>query len=245
MKLESTALILDFDPYQTRTEAEATHNLGEKVELADGRIFRFAKAGASNITRGYLQLAPAPITNHHNMACDAAAIGAFEVNVTPGATGGNANIYSEGYLGINDVDGEGSVYKIKSHAAITSSTEFTVNLFDPIVNVALTANSEATLVHNSYNGVVEAAVEEQQPAGVPLRSISAGDYGWLQTRGIAAVLSGEDYAVGSNLTQHASTAGALDETDTTYGTSMLFYVVGKAIVAGINTEFRPVFLTID
>lgn len=244
MKLESTALILDFDPYVTRTEADSTHNLGETVELADGRVFRYAKAGASNISKGKLQVAPAPITNHHNMACAAAAVGATTVTVTPGATAGDANIYAEGYLCINDVDGEGQVYKVKSHAAISSSTAFDVVLFDPI-KTALTANSEATLVHNTYNAVVEAAVEERQPAGVPLINISAGDYGWLQTRGVAAVLSGEDYDVGSSLTQHASTAGALDETDTTFGTAMLHYVVGKAIVAGINTEYRPVFLTID
>ena len=44
MKLESTAQILDFDPYSIRTEAGPTHNIGEKVIAAD-RIFRYAVAG--------------------------------------------------------------------------------------------------------------------------------------------------------------------------------------------------------
>src|SRR3990167_37318 len=139
MKLESTATILDFNPFETRTEADATHNLGEAIYLADGRAFRYAKAGASNISKGKLQLAPAPIANHKNMACDAASAGAVSVNVTPAGTAGAANIYAEGYLCINDVDGEGQTYKVSSHPAITASTEFTVTLFDPIAT-ALTAN---------------------------------------------------------------------------------------------------------
>lgn len=245
MKLESQALILDFDPKKTRTEAEATHNLGEKVAVADGRVFRFAKAGGSNISLGKLQLAPAPKTNHHNVAvASAAALGATQVTVTLGATAATANEYAEGYLFITDAAGEGGSYKISGHPAAESAASLTVTLFDPIVATALTTSSEATLIHNNYNGVVEGTSSTQLPVGIPLVSISSGDYGWLQTRGHVPALADENLTLGAWLTAGTSTAGAVEELDDVTA-PVTDIAIGWATVAGVDTEYRPIFLTLD
>lgn len=245
MRLTSKATMLDFDPFKTRTNADGSQNLGDMACLTDGRIFRYAKVGASNAAKGQLQLAPAHKTNHDNIAVAAAAAsGAKQVTVTLGATAATLDEYAEGFLAVNDVDGEGQTYSINGHAAANLSTSLVVNLFDPIAT-ALTTNSQVCLVHNSYNGVIVGTAATQLPAGVPLVAIAAGDYGWVQSRGVAAVLADETLTLGFPVVAGSSTAGAVEEQDGTFGTAQAQYVVGKAFVAGVDTEYRPVMLTID
>ena len=183
MKLTSTATILDFDPFEVNT-GDSAHNLGEQVVLADGRNFRYGKASTTS-TVGKLQLAPAPIPNHVNMVTAAASLGATQVTVTPAATGGAANIYSEGYLVVNASAGLGRSYQVKGHPTISASVAFTVDLFDPIRGVALTSSSRTTLVHNPYNGFLQGTTATVRGAGVPSTNLAADDYAFIQTRGVA------------------------------------------------------------
>jgi len=245
MKLESTAQIVDFSPFKTRTEADASMDLGAVARLADRRTFRYIVAGASNISKGKLQQAAAPIANHANLTVAAAALNATQITVTPGATAGAANLYSEGYMAVNDVDGEGAVYKISGHPAIVASTAFVLDLFDPIIGTALTANSQVTLVHNGCKNVIEVATSLHRPAGVPLISISAGDYGWCQSSGVAAVLAGTTRTLGADQISSGATAGAVVDRTDALGASAEVVVGVADIIAGVDTEYNPMTLTID
>lgn len=239
MKLASPATILSFDPFTVDT-GDSTHNLGEQVQTNDGRQWRFG-AAASTLTKGNLNQAPAPIPNHVNMTTAAAALGATQVTVTPAATGGAANIYAEGYLVVNDVDGEGMTYQVKGHPTITSSVAFTVDLFDPI-RVALTANSQTALVHNAYNAFVEATVTTTRGSGVSMVSGAAGDYVWLQNRGVASVLCGTAATLGAPLV--AESSGKVNDQSDILGASSENTVAWCTIMAGVATEYRPVYLMI-
>ncbi len=239
MKLASNATILSFDPFTVDT-GDSTHNLGEQVMTNDGRQWRYG-AAASTLTKGNLNQAPAPIDNHKNMATAAAALGATQVTVTPGATGGAANIYAEGYLVVNDVTGEGMTYQVKGHPTITSSVAFTVDLFDPI-RVALTSTSETSLVHNAYNAFVEATVTTTRGSGVSMVSGAAGDYVWLQNRGVASVLNGTAVTLGAPLV--AESSGKVNDQADILGASSENTVAWASIMAGVATEFRPVYLMI-
>jgi len=250
MKIAPTANIIDFDPYDTRTAAGSTHQLGTRVISAD-RTFRYARSGASAISRGKLQVAPAPKTNHHNVAiAAAAAVGATEVTVTLGATAAVANEYNEGFLVINDVDGEGVSYQISSHIAGASSGSLTLKLSDPIA-VALTTSSEATLVHNKFNQIVEASVATRRASGVPLVATAADDFVWLVTQGISPILADGAVAVGNAVVISDAVAGAGEQQDVfvnaTDATRLdAKTVVGRAnILALVDTEYRPIVLAID
>lgn len=240
MKLTSTATILSFDPFTVDT-GDSSHNLGEQVVCADGRQFRYGGA-ASTLSVGKLNQAPAPIDNHKNMATVAAALGATQVTVTPAATGGAANIYAEGYLVVSDANGEGRTYQVKGHPTITSSVAFTVDLFDPISGVALTSSSECSLVHNAYNAHVEATVTTTRGSGVSLVNGAAGDYTWLQTRGVASVLNGSAVTLGAPLV--AESSGKVNDQADILGASSENTVAWASIMAGVATEYRPVYLTI-
>lgn len=237
--------VVDFDPFTVRTEADPSHQLGSQIELVDTRKFRYGKVGASNVSKGKLQLAPAPKANHHNVAVAvAAASGATQVTVTLGATAAVAGEYDEGFLAINDVDGEGQVYKIGNNPAANASATLAVKLLDGIAT-ALTTSSEATLVHNAHNGVVEAASQTRRGAGVPLVSVSAGDFGWFQVSGPAAVLADGALALGAICAASGAVAGAVvANADVTAPIAETFVGVAN-ILAGVDTEYRPISLTIN
>lgn len=245
MRLYTPATILDFDAYETRTEADGTHALGDAMVTADRRVFRHAVAGAAALGKGKLSQAAVPIAHHANMTLAAAAVNATQVTCTPGATAGAANLYGEGYFCINDVDGEGATYGVKGHAAITASVAFTLDLQDPIRVTALTANSQGTLVHNGYKNVIEVATSTARGAGVPLVGVAIGDYGWLQSKGVAAVLCGTTRTLGATQISSGATAGAVVDSTDVLGASSEVQVGVADIVAGVDTEYNPMTLFID
>lgn len=210
------------------------------AQAADGaRKFRYVKAGGTAIVPGKLQQSPAAVDNHKNLACAAAAIGATQVTVTLGATAATANQYAEGYLIINDATGEGYTYKIKSHPAAALSTALVVTLEDPIV-LALDTNSEASLVANPYNGViVNPTTGSAAPIGMGIYPIPAGEYGWVQTFGVVSGLADGALAAGAQLSASNAVAGAVESEVAGQAN------IGRAIVAGVDTEYRAIFIDLD
>jgi hypothetical protein len=189
-----------------------SHPLGTVGETNDGRIFKYAQAGASDLIAGSLYQSAAPIANHLARTAPVVAVGAVSFTFTPGATAGAANLYAEGYLNVDTgtASENGYIYAVSGHAAITSSVAFTLNLIDPI-QVALSASSTVGLVHNSYKNVIVSATTQTAPtAGVAPCIITATQYGWLQTWGPASVLINGTPGVGISVVPSATTAGAVD-----------------------------------
>lgn len=241
MKLEGQALIMDFNPYEIRTQAEATHNIGEKVVTAD-RIFRFAKAGEA-LTAGYLAVQD-DIVAEISMAVVSGAKGDNKIVFTNAATTTTAGDYDEGYAVISYGTGIGQTYKIQRMAALTSGGASTVYIDGPIVT-ALDTTSKLDLVKNLYMDIKHTATATLQPAGVPLVAITAdNDYGWVQTRGVCGVYADATIAAGSGAIVDGSAAGAVDvATEASYIVDPL---VGRAFWhPGASGYAHPVFLTID
>lgn len=220
------------------------HQVGQLGEDEYGDLYRYAKVGASNISRGKLQLAPTQKTNHHNNAvAAAAAIGATQVSVTIGATAMVAGEYNNGYLIVNDATGEGQTYRIAQNPAIDSAGTGTIRLERGLV-VALTTSSEVTFVHNAWNGVVEGTAVTVRAAGVPLIAGTAGYYLWLKTRGVASVLIGTAATLGADVIV-GGTAGAVTDRTDALGASAEPVVGVADVVLGVATEYNPIRLCID
>jgi hypothetical protein len=131
--------------------------LGTRLALDDGRVFRYGKAGAVALAVGKLCQAALPITlgQHSNMTTAAAAAGVNVVNVTTVTTALTENQYAEGYMYVNDVDSEGSIYKVSGHPAQAAAGAINITLADPLWE-ALTANSQTSLLYNPYDNVLVA-----------------------------------------------------------------------------------------
>jgi hypothetical protein len=245
--------VMDFDPYATRTQADSSQQFGALIETGHGRdVFRYAKVGAANIGKGKLQLAPAVVANHLNLVVPtqanggSTALGSKRLQVTLGGTAATANQYAEGFAVINAGTGLGQNFNILSNNVQASTTgALTLDLDDPIYVALSTADSRVSLVHNPYNGVVEAASKTRHAAGVPLIDLALGTYGWLKTKGLMGTLIGSAATLGSRLTSDGSTAGAVtDNTDVTAPQTEI-EVAFASIAAGTTGQYNMIMLTID
>ena len=220
------------------------HELGAIAVSADGRVFRYAKAGASALVRGNVLQARVAEIAHDNVACRATALGATALLITTESGDGalDANEYSGGYAVIDTDPPAGQICKIDNHLAIAASTDGTINVVaeDGLI-AALTTASKITLIKNPYDGVI------QQPANTPtgaavgvcVHAITAAYFGWIQIRGVAPVLIGGTPAVGSQLVAWGDTAGEMvidpaDAADVVCGVNMIVGRDGKILPVLIN-----------
>ena len=256
MKLgNANPYVIDFDPFTVLgPTASPSQEVGASLNISDGRIFRYANSGAFAQSAGKLNTAPIQKPNHQNIAVvSSTAVGASpsQVTVTLGATASVVEEYVDGFLSVGLTPGQGHVYKISDQPATAASGNQTVTLFDPI-QVQLSSASKASLVHNTWNGTVETTTQTLRAGGVPMTPVPASVtnvsdyYYWDQTRGIASTLNDQAIALGSWLTVSASVAGAVIAMSGTYATALLTPKVGEMTVkVGVDTQYEPVFLTID
>lgn len=222
------------------------HGLGARGETADGRKFRWAKAGGFDLVVGNMLQAPAADTDHDDIAVRATAAGSTELLITTGSGSGalDANEYAGGYAVIDTTPGLGYIYKISHHAAIAASTDGSIFLMpeDPI-QVALTTSSKVTLIKNPYNGVIQtpASTLTGSCVGAAVYPIPDGEYGWIQTGGTCGVLTGGTPAVGSAVVVPGDTAGEV----VVDPANAAVQIVGTMRIVGRDGKCCPVFLTLD
>lgn len=215
--------------------------LGAYAETPDGRGYRYSLAGAANLAPGKIVVAATVDGNFTNVTvAETNVVGATTVKIDGGGAV-SANAYQDGYLTVNDATGEGISYLVRNHAALSGAGELDVQLVDP-VEVAMTVDvSEVTLTKNPWAAVVISATDQADMCvGVPNVAITAAYYGWVQTKGVCSVLADEAIAIGSDVTIGTGVAGAVEASDL-----IGEQTIGKAIVAGVDTEYREVYLSID
>jgi hypothetical protein len=217
------------------------HGLGTIAETADGRVYRYSQVGGVTLAPGKLNVAATVNADATNKTV-AATVAAGQYSVVFDAGGTIvADAYKSGFLTVNDATGEGISYAVDGNSGVTGAGEVTVTLKEPLI-VGLTVDvSEVTLSQNPWGGVV-VSVADQLDMAVGISNVSATNayFNWTQTRGITAALADESYAIGQALTIGSSVVGALEAQDAAGE-----QVVGCAIVAGVDTEYREVYLSVD
>jgi hypothetical protein len=125
------------------TSSTKKNRIGARMVLPDGSEFVYAYAGEA-ITAGKVTMQAQTASDHIKDLAVAAAVsaGATQLTVTNGGstaitasssytgTGTAVGTYEDGYLFVNDVDGEGQAWSIKNHSAASTSATLTINLFD-------------------------------------------------------------------------------------------------------------------
>jgi hypothetical protein len=223
------------------------HILGTRGIDRLGRVYRYVKAGASDLVAGNCVQGPAIVANHLANTPPAVALGATSFSYTPGATAGAASLYKDGLMQVDTTPGNGYMYGVADHLAITSATAFTLNLHpDDAVAVALTTSSRVGLHQNPYKGVVQFPVTTATSilVGVAVSAITAAYFGWIQTWGPAAVLINGTPALGATVVSpSASTAGSVDVITTT--NLVTAQIVGTMMQVGVSGKNNAVFLRIS
>jgi hypothetical protein len=166
--------------------------LGRLLPFADGRCFRYCKAGGS-IAHGLMCSASLVVAADNTVTqtgMAAQAIGKKVINVLLGGAT-TKNLYEDGLLTIEDSTGQGYTYRIKSNKAggDAVATPCELTLYDPLV-AALAAGSIITLTMNKHKNVIinPSGTEAAVAIGVPLIDITtAAAYFWAQTKGYVAL----------------------------------------------------------
>ena len=222
--------------------------LGNKATLPDGRIYRYAKAGASALEVGKLMQSAVAVAAHQGCAfVSSVNAGASAANspttivITLGAAAVTADQYAGGTLVVNAGTGIGQTFTILGHAAHAGSGPLTLTLVDDTIRVALSASdSKCSLTASPYSGVIIAPTTlTGVPVGVTPCAVTALYYFWIQTHGACGVLMDGTPAAGAVVSPSNGTAGAVESGVIGQG------AVGMVINTGVNTEYQQVFLTID
>lgn len=226
-------------PYTTQIP-----DLGVRSVTGDGREFRFASAGASNLIVGQLQQAAAPQSNYQGVTAIAAAVGATTVTLTVSTgTAVVANQFSGGFYTTYGTvaNGGGQMLQISANTAVSASgTSITITLADPVVT-AITTSATVNVLPPAYAALIQAPTTiTGKTAGVALGALVATYYGWVQVKGVANVLIAGTPAIGTGLSApNSGTAGALQVTAAT------LMDIATNLATGTDGRYGPVDLRIS
>lgn len=159
--------------------------LGTIRETEDGRMFRYAKAGAT-ITPG-MALMQDDLDNGFKaqVQTDATASGATRVTVKVDKDV-TANMFDDGYLIVNDKASNnvmGLSYPIASHSVRTGAGNITVILKTPLIK-PIEVSDKLTIIPNPWNGVKHTSAAAKSWVGQCFVGADNGQYVWVQTGGI-------------------------------------------------------------
>lgn len=234
--------------------------LGTRGYTRDGRVFRYSKAGATNLGAGLLMCSPVTPADE---AVDELFSSDYETPTTSstliylstGTSLTTAGYYNDGYLYANANTGEGQMVQIKSDAGATTAAADVFPTLYPYEEDKFTATfttaSEVGLVKNPYDGIVVRpdSARASAPRGVTPRAITALYYFWLQTWGYCPVLTAGTVVVGNPVTDDTfsgtgSTGGVHAPATSTGATaySAIGFCLGNVIVVGADTEYSLIDL---
>ena len=213
---------------QMRTEsAKQLFPLGTRGVTRDGRIYRYAKAGGTALTKGTLCEAAAPhalatsTDTRLNRACTTTHAEAH-ISTTMVASGTVAKDYwKDGYLFVSDTTGTGGQFvhikgnTVSSSGTCSGTTGCVLTFYpDSQAEESLTTASTVAPVKNMYDSIVVATAGGNVNAlvGVPNQEVTAAYYFWLQTWGPCAVRQETTVApLGSAIVSSTGTTGGAVE----------------------------------
>ena len=173
--------------------------IGEKLELADGRVFRYGyTAAAVNAAELVSQdLSATALVETDNIVIAASgdfspAAGSNKFQITLASV--TANQYAGGYFQT-------------ANDGATTSGKVDIELYYPIKVTMTTATDVAIVGSLWYNVLAATSGTDYVVAGVSPIAFTANYYGWFQTAGVALIASDGALAIGVNLTLSDSDAG--------------------------------------
>ena len=222
------------------------HPLGVMRPLADGRMYVYARAGATALAPGKLcQTALTDPTNTANLVPSVANIGDRVIRLTMGdsALANVANALAEGWIYVNLHAANGAqAYKIMYHAAIAANAAGNFYLYDKIRSANIAAGNGCSLLKNKYKDIlIHASVPTGAVVGVPMFSITANYYAWVQRKGPAAVLTQGTLVVGDHCIPDATTDGAVGPNANGSETEQ---IVGRVMQVNANAHYSLIDLDI-
>lgn len=170
-----------------KTSSIALDDLGKRKVVGD-RVFRYAQAGDA-VTGGMLVgLSTSNDAKHIAVTAGAVSITGAKTLTLYASTAIASNFFAEGYVHVESGsnEGNGTMFRVKSHGAISSGTTGIFYLYDEVTSYIDTADL-ITLTPNMYKGVgINSGITTPCIGAAPI-SATTGDYFWVQTWGPAVI----------------------------------------------------------
>lgn len=230
--------------FQTSTDASLATLVGTRFDTSDGRELMLVKAGAVAVVPGKLYQDAALVANHQNLAVTAYTAYSSNGNVPPkvtvtlGATAATANQYAGGFVVVNDNNGEGQTLRIASHPAADASGSLAVTLEEGGTTAITTASEVCLIPPHGEDIILAPTTLTGALAGVSLYNIAAEAYGFVTTKGLTSCLADGTIAIGSAIGPSNAVSGAVEVGVLAQG------IIGNAAQAGVDTEYRTVFVNL-
>ena len=181
-------------PYTDIHETSAAQQLalGTQLILPGGRKFRYAKNGGTQLSKALMTSSEANYAQAVNEAQGTSGtnveVGDYQITIDV-ATGGTwvENEYAGGFLSIDESTGISDFYEIIANHSV-SDLVMQLLLRHPI-RTAFAAGTKLTFIKNPWRDVdVMPTTAEGTPTGVPLVTVPANYYCWLQRGGCTPML---------------------------------------------------------
>lgn len=205
-------------------------------------VYRYVEVGGTAVTAGKLLQHAAVVAHHSNMTATATtAAGETAISVETGGTDLTLNQYADGYLWVNDVNGEGQMLRVKSNPAHDHSADpsVVITTYDALAT-ALTTSSQLSLLENpNTNLIVAPAAETGALMGATVIDMTADYYGWAVIKGPAALLTVGTLVVGNAAVRSGGTAGGVAP-----ATDNVLQEVGDVMAVSASTEYSLINMNI-
>ena len=171
------------------------HTLGLEFDLNDGtgRMFKYSKAGATELAKAVMNQAEAVTANWVDEpqtvsgGAVIAAVGDTSITLLV-QTAPTVNVWNDGWMLVNNGTGEGELYLIKEH---TLTGNPLVQIVDTGgIRTATVDGTDITILKSLYRDVivVPAGAGTHTPIGVSLATVPINRYFWAQFRGPCPML---------------------------------------------------------
>ena len=206
-------------------------------------VYRYGLLGGTAVTAGKLVQHAAIDSNHANMTATAAVdAGETAISVETGGNDMTRNEYADGYLWVNDVNGEGQTMRVKSNPAHDHSADpsVVITTYDPLAT-ALTTSSQLSIIHNPMTGLIVApATETGAVMGATVIDMTADYYGWFCVSGPQALLTVGTLVVGNIAVRSGGTDGGVAP-----ATDNVLTEIGEVMAVSANTEYSLIWMNIQ
>lgn len=250
--------------WEKQTTTTKKHRLGTRMELRDGRVFYYALAtGVIGAGKLVMQNASNHASHISNLAVKQAhAVGRTDIVFTNAGSAFAKTQLNDGYVFVNDVDGEGHVYAIREAGNTASGRNNIVGITDTHallileeddgIAEALTTNSQLGIRTNKF---LDAQLWDNTAIdgiclGAAPTEIADNEYFWCQSWGSVAlwtngtvILGKQVIARGTGATQDGSVRKRA--TVSAGNTAIEFQNIGTVESVAATTEYSLIFLTIS
>jgi len=204
--------------------------------------FVYSQAGATQLEKGLMTQALAPVANYlEEVQAVAWVIGALSGTgtITTGATP-TANYFEDGWMIVNKETGVGYAYPILSNTSHATTITVVLKPGYPII-VATDNTSEFSFIKSPFKQtiVTPTTTLTAQTAGVPLIQVPIDNYFWAQVKGPCpmTVDTGETLVIGEGVCNGDTVAGAVTEAitlKTHWGNAMTIGAADEIALINLN-----------